>query len=483
MNAELLRLSHFSSQIEQISYFSDLSFSVCEGEIHGLSGLSSAQRDILIRYFSGLLPANSGQLFAFGKPYMHTTGDTFPSGIFCIWRHSSLIHRMTVTENLFVLHPAPGHPAVIRLHSLGTECQALLERFGLSIDASTPVRELSSFGRIAVELLKAVVSNARVIFYDRALDELSDYEFSRLQTLLCSLTASGIAIVPLCGQPSRMLQLCQRITTVKNGMSIKTFCAARTTVQQIRSATLGAYEIPALHATFTAPKPLLSVKGLRLNAADHPLDLTLLQGEIVCLVNFSLTNADRILRALYGQIPCSCYHLSVCGKSLPTQAPKLAFDHGMLLVRHIERNDAMLHNASLRASVELPLLCRSATHGGLIRRKFLDQEVESAAKAVGISSAQLNEPLTPPLLLRAQLMRILLSHRSVLLLENPFVGLSPADDHLLRHFLINFARAGNGVLFSSTHFSEMSEICTRCYQLADNGLTSQPVFQEGRNLI
>ena len=226
----------------------------------------------------------------------------------------------------------------------------------------------------------------------------------------------------------------------------------------------------------------LSVKGLRLSEKDAPLDLTLSQGEIVGLVNASPSSADRILQALYGLLPCSCYHLSVCGNSLPTRKPALAFDYGMLLVQNIECNDAMLYTASLRTNVELPLLRRSASFGGRIRRKFLDGEVERAAKAVGISPGQLGEPLAPPLILRAQLMRILLSHRPVLLLENPFVGLSPADDHLLRRFLVHFARDGNCVLFTSAHFSEMSEICTHCYQLTDGLLPVQSTAPEGRRL-
>lgn len=253
--------------------------------------------------------------------------------------------------------------------------------------------------------------------------------------------------------------------------------------QQIRQATLGTYEMPSLHTAFEAPCPLLSVKGLRLSEKDAPLDLTLSQGEIVGLVNASPSSADRILQALYGLLPCSCYHLSVCGNSLPTRKPALAFDYGMLLVQNIEwQRRHAIHSV-------LAHECRAAVgfaapppFGGRIRRKFLDGEVERAAKAVGISPGQLGEPLAPPLILRAQLMRILLSHRPVLLLENPFCRLSPADDHLLRRFLVHFARDGNCVLFTSAHFSEMSEICTHCYQLTDGLLPVQSTAPEGRRL-
>lgn len=308
------------------------------------------------------------------------------------------------------------------------------------MDASTPVGELSPFGRIAVELLKAVVGGARVIFYDRGLDELSDYEFSRLHTLRVRSPQLGWRSCRCAASPARMLQLSARITTVKNGMSIKTFVSAEAMAQQIRQATASAHtKCPRCTRRLKHPARCCRSRGCSLSEKDAPLDLTLSQGEIVGLVNASPSSADRILQALYGLLPCSCYHLSVCGNSLPTRKPALAFDYGMLLVQNIEwQRRHAIHSVlahECRAAVASPLR--------LVRRTYPPQvfgrRSRTRSKSCRHFTRQLGEPLAPPLILRAQLMRILLSHRPVLLLENPFGRLSPADDHLLRRFLVHFA--------------------------------------------
>ena len=480
MSGEVLRLAHFSCKVGQTRFFSDLSFSLREGEIHGLAGLSPEQRDVLIRYFSGALPGADGQLFAFGE--LCAPADA-KERIFCIRRQSSLIERMTVTENLFVLPAGErSKPLVVNRRELGAACQQLIDQYGLPLDASSRVGDLTRFGRIAVELLGAAAAGARVIFYNRGLDELPDHEFSRLHTLLLSLAMRGTVIVPLCGQPARMLQVCSRVTSVKQGVTIQMRPSEQTSVLDIRRAILGAYEPPQFHAAAAAKwddRPLLSMRGLRLCPSDRPFDLEVSRGEIVGLVDYGSAGADRILQAIYGLTPCSCYHFAASGVPIPTERPDRAFAAGILLVRHIENGQELLWGAPVRESIAMPLLSRSAAPGGVIRKQFLDLEIMQAAKTAGLTAAQLARPLTPDLVLRAQLARILLSHRPVLLLENPFVGLAPEDDYLLKRFVVKFAEAGNCVLFSSTHFSEIAAICSRCYQLSGNGLIEQAAYQEG----
>lgn len=140
----------------------------------------------------------------------------------------------------------------------------------------------------------------------------------------------------------------------------------------------------------------------------------------------------------------------------------------------------MLYTASLRTNVELPLLRRSASFGGRIRRKFLDGEVERAAKAVGISPGQLGEPLAPPLILRAQLMRILLSHRPDAAAGKPFWSAKPGRRSPAAALFGSFCPRWELRVVYLAHFSEMSEICTHCYQLTDGpGSQCSPPHRKG----
>ena len=471
MNDEILRLLHLRVKKDHVIYFTDLSFSLRRHEVLGLTHLSAEQRSILRQYFFGALPQAEGQLFAFGQPYRPPLPDTLTRTFYCVPPLSTLIEHMSITENLYVLTAPCCERFIIHRRTLDARCQDLLDRFGLQLDARTVIEELSAFGRIAVELLKAVVFESRIIFYDRSLDALNEREFSHFQMFLRSLSAFGCSVVLLWGQPERMLPLCGRVIAVKNGVSIKTF-STEATASDIRRVLSGLSSLPGPEPDYLDSQKgmLLRVQGFRLCAADRPLDLTLSRGEIICLADSTSTNADQILHALYGLLPFSCYHYSVCEKPLPTLRPDLSFAYGMLLVRHLEGMDELLPNASVQENIALPLLRRSASALGIIRQQFLSMEIASAAQTVGVHPEQLSGMLTPELLLRVQLARILLSHRSVLLLENPFNGLNPSDDLLLRSFLHYFAAAGNCVLFSTTHLSSEMCFCTHYYQFSHGEL-------------
>lgn len=468
MSTEILRLTHFSCTIGHVQHFTDLSFSVRRGEIYGLMGLSAEQRDVLVSYFSGRRLPASGGLFLFGQPVRSASIRPY---IACVHQGSSLVSCMTVAENLLVLTPIRDKTAIIGRKTLDFRCQELLEQYGLQIESDTLVGNLSAFGKTVIELMKAIVAGARIIFYDHGLEDLSRRDFLQLQRILQTLCAKGISVILLSGQSSRMVSTSQRISVIKDGVSIKTFHSADTTIAELQRVALGTSESVARSPKPSlAQYPLLQVRGMRIKKEDSPIDLTLQQGEIVCVAGYEASRTDMILQALYGLIPYSCYHLSLNNCIIPTESVQQSFTHGMMLIEHIERPDLFFTKSSVRDSVLLPLLQLSAHKGGLLRRRFLNAEVEAAAERAGLSKQQLGQPLTPDLVLRVHQARILLSHRSVLLLQNPFAALSPADTQTLRRFLEDYISAGNCVLFTSTHFSEVSEFCTRSYYLTEDGI-------------
>lgn len=468
MKKEILRVSHLSIRSGHNVYLPELNFSLRQGEILGLFGLSPEQRELLLRYFMGKPLNSSGQLFSFGA--VSSPADT-ASSVCCIHTQSVLVGGMTIAENLFAISRRDPRPVFLcNRKSLNKQCQALLDQYGLALSADTAVEELSPFGRIAVELMGAVIRGARIILYNRSLDELPLHTFSQLQSLMRSLSAADIAVVLLCGQPARMLQLSTRITAVKNGVSIQTFISSRTTNQDLSQTMLGIWDKPDVRTDEVQihQKTLFAVRGLRLSMDDRPMDLEIRSGEIVGIIDHASDDAGNILRALYGLQPCSCQHLSVCGRVIPTLCPSAAFSGGMMYIQNLESPQDLLPHSSVRTNIVLPLIRPSSAFGGRLRSRFLDTEVAQTAAAVGLTEAQLLQPLSPELLLPTQLARILLSHRSVLLLNNPFSGLAPADDYLLKRFLVDFGKAGNCVLFSSTYFPDFAAEGCRCYQV-DHG--------------
>lgn len=466
MCTELLRLMHLQLKHGQTIHFSDLNLAAFSGEIHGVAGLSFEQRWCLLSYFTGACTASCGNVYLSGHACSPDSGEPFQSEVFCIGPSTSLVEHMTITENLYILQPHARGPGWINRQSFSEECEQLFETFGFQADPDSLVRDLSSFGRMGIELLKAVVLHAKIIVYNRSLDDLSAFEFTQFCSLVESIASFGITVMILCCAPDRMLQICRRITVVKNGRTMKSFLSSEISGADITHILSGSYpENPEPKDPAGSQAVLLNLHNLRLQEDNCPVSLTVRSGEIIGFVDDISSNSSQILDAIAGFIPCDRDALSACGTMVPANQVSAAFQAGIFMVKHIGSTDTLLPDTTVRVNIMLPLLKHSSKFAGVIRKKFLFLESVQAAEAVGIPSVQLDQPLHSELTLRVQLARIWLSKRPVLLLDNAFAGLSEDDRLFLQQFIIDYAKAGNCVLLSSTHYSALETFCTHLYRV------------------
>ncbi|MGM9617812.1 ATP-binding cassette domain-containing protein [Butyricicoccus sp.] len=464
MSEELLRFMHLELKKGQTIYFSDLNLLARSREIHGIAGLSAEQRNHLLSFFAGTSSFSQGTVYFSGHFCSSVPKLGFQREIFCIGQSSALVEHLTITENLYILQPHVKNLGWINRQKFSEQCEQLFEQFGFQADPDSLVRDLSAFGRIGVELLKAVVLHAKLIIYNRNLDDLSAFEFAQFCSLLQSLSSSGIAVLILCCEPDRMIQSCERVTVIKNGRTIKSFFSSEISSTDITRIINGNHPENQSSSQFSDDqKIILTLRNLRLQNDAPPLSLTARSGDIIGFVDDISAKASQLLESIAGFIPCDRDSLSVQDTLIPVNQIQTAFQSGIFLVKHIGSDATLLMNATVRSNIMLPLLKRSSMFGGMLRKKFLNMESEQAAEAVGISIHELDHPMHPDLILRVQLARIWMSKRPVLLLDNPFAGLKEEDRLFLQQFIMDYAKAGNCVLLSSTHYLALETFCTHLY--------------------
>ncbi|MCA1299516.1 ABC transporter ATP-binding protein [Stappia indica] len=190
----------------------DVGFTLHEGEILGIAGVSGNGQATLARLLSGLLPAERGNLFLRDKPvHAHDAGDMIRSGIARIPedRHrDGVVGAMTVAENLVIEEirgrryqrfgfldfaaiaarareaiaaydiRCPGGGAVARLLSGGNIQKIVLARTldagPVVVLAAQPSRglDIGATGDVHRRLLAARARGAGVILISEDLDEL-----------------------------------------------------------------------------------------------------------------------------------------------------------------------------------------------------------------------------------------------------------------------------------------------------------------------
>src|SRR5580765_2845058 len=136
-------------------------FELRRGEVHALLGENGAGKSTLMNILYGLYKPDSGEILLNGRPVtFHSAKDAIAAGIGMVHQHFMLIPVMTVAENI-VLGIEPSKDLFI-LDERGAEerVREISKQFGLAVDPTALVEEITVGQQQRVEILKALYRGA-----------------------------------------------------------------------------------------------------------------------------------------------------------------------------------------------------------------------------------------------------------------------------------------------------------------------------------
>jgi len=127
-----------------------VSFQIGAGEIHALLGENGAGKSTLVKMIYGLVKPDSGAMTLHGAPFR-------PS----VFQHFSLFEPLSVAENVALgMENPPSRLALARRIS------EISTAYGLPIDPSRLVGDLSAGERQRVEIIRCLLQNPRLLIMD-----------------------------------------------------------------------------------------------------------------------------------------------------------------------------------------------------------------------------------------------------------------------------------------------------------------------------
>ena len=148
---------------------SKVDFSLRRGEIHALVGENGAGKSTLIKIVTGITNRNAGTIVFDGHevPMDHSKNASEKLGIAVIYQELSLIHGMTVAQNIFLTKEPllPGLP-FINIKKMNAMAQAMIEKYGFDLKATDIIDKLPIAQRQTVEILKALSNKASLMIMD-----------------------------------------------------------------------------------------------------------------------------------------------------------------------------------------------------------------------------------------------------------------------------------------------------------------------------
>ena len=258
-----------------------------KGEIHALLGENGAGKSTLMNMLAGLLEPTSGEIVVNGQVVnLDSPSKAASLGIGMVHQHFMLVEAFTVAENI-ILGSELTKNGVLDIAGASKEIKALSERYGLAVDPSAKVADISVGAQQRVEILKTLYRGADILIFDEPTAVLTPSEIDELMAIMKNLVKEGKSIILITHKLDEIRAVSDRVTVIRRGKSIETVEIAGATNADLAEMMVGRSVSFKTEKQTSQPKEVvLSIKDLVVNEnrgvpAVKNLSLDVRAGEIV----------------------------------------------------------------------------------------------------------------------------------------------------------------------------------------------------------
>ena len=170
----------------------NIDLKVATGEIHAILGENGAGKSTLMNIVYGLLEADKGEVLVDEKVQsIKEPSDALAAGIGMVHQHFMLIPVFSVAENIVLGHEKTGVVGKLDLATAKQEIKRVSDEFKFDVDPDAIVEELPVGVQQRVEIIRALIYDAKVLILDEPTAVLTPQETDELLEIMKQLKAKG----------------------------------------------------------------------------------------------------------------------------------------------------------------------------------------------------------------------------------------------------------------------------------------------------
>jgi general nucleoside transport system ATP-binding protein len=453
-----------------------VSLTVQPGEIHAVLGENGAGKSTLMKIIYGSVQADAGTMSLDGQSVqIRNPQEARALGIAMVFQHFSLFETLTVAQNVLL--------GLDKSHSLAQVTQSITAKaseYGLEIDPLRPVYTLSVGERQRVEIIRALLTNPKLLILDEPTSVLTPQAVEKLFVTLRLLKSQGCSILYISHKLHEIRALCDACTVMRGGKVVGTCTPANETDASLSRMMIGA-EPPALaHRETTQGAALLQVKNLSLPRADlfgmdlQGISLTVRAGEVLGIAGVSGNGQKELMAAISGEDErvskeTICIGTQPVGKLSPAQRREL----GMHFVPEERLGRGAVPVMSLAQNV---LLTRSeaVSRSGWLSPEKLKAQAQQIIERFKVKAGgphSVARSLSGGNLQKFIMGREISARPKLLVVSQPTWGVDVGAAAQIHSEILALRDAGCAVLVVSEELDELMELSDRIQVIAKGALS------------
>ena len=441
------------------------------GQIHCLLGENGAGKSTLMNVLYGLYQADGGQILlddqvvSFSGP-----GDAMAAGIGMVHQHFMLIPVFTVAENVILGHEPTRFGGLLNLAEARKRVRQISDRFGFDVDPDAIVGELPVGVQQRVEIIKALIGDAKVLIFDEPTAVLTPQETDELMAIMKQLRDAGTAIVFITHKLREVKEVADKITVIRLGKVVGE-AKPTDTAEALASMMVGrAVDLDVQKSPAKPGEATFAVKNL--SAWSHTgqqvledVSFEIQAGEILVIAGVQGNGQTELTEAIIGMHGKTAGAIELDGKQLLGKNVKQVLDLGVGFVPEDRTQDGLVAEFTIAENLMLDRSDRPPFAKGLNLQlaklnEFATQKVkEFDVRAQGITSlaSQLSGGNQQKVVLARELSRPL----RLLVASQPTRGLDVGSIEFVHEQIVAARDSGIPVLIVATELDEATQLGDR----------------------
>jgi len=441
------------------------------GEIHALLGENGAGKSTLMNVLYGLYQPDEGEILVDGKPVAFTGPcDAIAAGIGMVHQHFMLVPVFTVAENVELGHERTRRLGFLDRRRARREVQEVSERYGLRVPADALVQDLPVGVQQRVEIVKALVRDAKVLILDEPTAVLTPQETDDLMEVMRTLRDAGTSIVFITHKLREVRAVADTITVIRRG---KVVGQASPTDSAADLASMMVGRPVKLNIDKDEARPgeeTLAVEDLRIvdesgQVVVDGVSFSVRAGEIYALAGVQGNGQTELTEALVGLVRADSGRIRLAGRDITRASTDDILDSGVGYVPEDRLHDGLVSSFSVAENLVLdlydnaPYSRRFTLDLGLIQRNAEErtQEYDVRLGSIDHTASTLSGGNQQKVVLARELSRPL----KLLVVAQPTRGLDVGSMEFVHRRIVAERDNGAAVVLVSSELDEVLGLADR----------------------
>ncbi len=442
-----------------------VNFDTHGGEIHALMGENGAGKSTMMNILTGMHKKDQGTILINGKDHSYTNPkEAEEHSVSFIHQEMNTWPQMTVLENLFIGKEIKNKIGFIRSKEMKTLALKTFKELGITMDLDADVQTLSVGQQQMIEIAKALMTDCQVLIMDEPTAALTDREIRMLFKIIQHLKTKEVAIIYISHRMEEIFEISDRITVMRDGMTVDTTLTKETNVDDVVRKMVGR-EISDYYPKKNAEigETVFEVKNLSGTSGFENISFSVKSGEIVGFSGLMGAGRTEIMRGIFGIDPISQGEIILEGKKVQLKNPSTSIKAGVGFLTENRKEEGLVLDFSIKDNISLPSIDEFRVRG-LIDTKTEDEFVQLLMKRLTVKAQ--NEDISAGSLSGGNQQKVVLAKwigigPKVLILDEPTRGVDVGAKREIYQLMNELAERGVAIVMVSSDLPEVLGVSDR----------------------